>query len=171
MTQPPAGKPERITWMRVLAYGVLPGLVLLLAMAAGALKWCDSSSRNADLVRNESIQAAADSAVAVLSYRADNVEQDVAAAEQSLTDGFRDSFTEVAHERVVPDAKARQVSAVASVPGAASVSATQNHAVVLVFVDQTLTVGSAEPIDVRSSYRVTLDKIDGRWLVAKFESV
>jgi hypothetical protein len=30
---------RRINWLRVLAYGVLPGLALLLALAAGFLKW------------------------------------------------------------------------------------------------------------------------------------
>ncbi len=157
--------------LRVLAYGVLPGLVLVLAMAAGALKWCDSSYRSADLARTESVRAAAESAIAMLSYRPDTIEQDVAAAQRLLTDGFRDSFAEADHDRVVPDAKARQVTAVADIPGAASVSATRNHAVVLVFVDQTVTVGSSEPTDVVSSYRVSLDKVDGRWLVAEFESV
>jgi Mce-associated membrane protein len=42
---------------------------------------------------------------------------------------------------------------------------------VLVFADRTVTVGSAEPADVDSSYLVTLDKVDGRWLVADFEPV
>jgi Mce-associated membrane protein len=166
---PPQG--NRATVMRVLAYGVLPALVLLLAIAAGVLTWRTMSYRVANRVRTESVEAAANSAIAILSYRPDTIEQDVATAQRLLTDGFRDSFIEVARDRVVPDAKARRVTAVADVSGAASVSATQNHAVVLVFVDQTLTVGSAAPTDVMSSYRVTLDKLDGHWLVAKFESV
>ena len=35
-----------VNWSRVLVYGLLPGLVLLLAMAAGLLKWKDSSIRD-----------------------------------------------------------------------------------------------------------------------------
>jgi Mce-associated membrane protein len=167
MTQPQS---RRINGVRALGFGVLPALVLLLTIAAGVLKWCDSSYRDTGRARTESIRAATDSAVAMLSYRPETIERDVAAAQRLLTDGFRDSFTAAAHDRVVPEAKARRVTAVADVPGAASVSASRNHAVVLVFVNQTLTVGSTEPTDVMSSYRVTLDKIDERWLVAKFEA-
>ena len=43
---------------------------------------------------------------------------------------------------VIPGAKEKQISAVATVPAAASVSAEPNHAVVLVFVNQTVVVGT-----------------------------
>ncbi|HEX7323219.1 MAG TPA: hypothetical protein VF299_09870 [Mycobacterium sp.] len=169
----PAGRDAapRVDWTRTLAYGVLPGLMLLLALAAGGLKWWDSSSRAVDLARAESVRAAAESAIAMLSYRPDTVEQDVAAAERLLTGRAHDRFVEAARDRVVPDAKARQVTATASVPGAASVSAAPNHAVALVFVDQMVAVGRSAPAVIGSSYRVTLDRVGGRWLVAGFDPV
>ena len=37
-----------VNWSRVLVYGLLPGLALLLAMSAGMLKWKDSSIRDID---------------------------------------------------------------------------------------------------------------------------
>jgi Mce-associated membrane protein len=58
---------RRISWSRVLAYGALPALALLLAMAAGYLKWQDSSARDAQLARTESVRAATDSTIAMLS--------------------------------------------------------------------------------------------------------
>ena len=51
------------------------------------------------------------------------------------------------------------------------VSADPTHAVVLVFVNQTVVVGEDAPTDTSSSVRVTLDKIDGRWLISEFEPV
>ena len=64
---------------------------------------------------------------------------------------------------VAPGAKQQHISAVATVPAAASVSATGKHAVVLVFVDQTTEIGSDAPTQNTSSVRVSLDKVDGRW--------
>jgi Mce-associated membrane protein len=41
--------------------------------------------------------------------------------------------------------------------------------VVLLFVDQTVTIGDLPPADASSSVRVTLDKIGDRWLVSGFD--
>jgi Mce-associated membrane protein len=53
----------------------------------------------------------------------------------------------------------------------ASVSATASHAVVLVFVDQTIIVGTDAPTATASSVKVSLDKISGRWLISDFTPV
>ena len=50
-------------------------------------------------------------------------------------------------------------------------SASADHAEVLVFVNQTITVGNDPPTDTPSSVRVTLDKIGGRWLISQFDPV
>ena len=46
---------------------------------------------------------------------------------------------------MIPGAKQKQISAVANVPAVASVSANPDHAVVLVFVNQTVIVGDGAP--------------------------
>jgi Mce-associated membrane protein len=157
--------------MNRLIYGVLPGLILALAVAAGMLKWHDGSIRAEELLRDETVSAATESTIRMLSFRSDTVERDLSAAQELMTDGFRDGFAVRARDQIIPDAKARKVTAIAEVPGAASVWATPKRAAVLVFVDRTVTLGSADPGEVDSSYRVTLDKVDGRWLVAGFEPV
>jgi Mce-associated membrane protein len=162
-------QPRGVNWARVLVYGLLPALVLLLAVAAGLLKWKDSSVRNTELARSQSVVAARDSAVALLSFRFDTVDRDVAAARERLTGEFRDTYTQRTQEELIPNAKERRVSATASVPGAASESATHNHAVVLVFVNQIIRIGDSAPADAASSVRVTLDKVGERWLVSGFD--
>jgi Mce-associated membrane protein len=165
-------KPKRrIQWARVFAFGVLPAVALLLAMGAGYLKWMDNSVRNSETARIESMQAAKDSTIALLSYKPDTVEQQLGAARDLLTGDFRDSYTSLTHDVVIPGAKQKQISAVATVPAVASVSAKPNHAVVLVFVNQTVVVGQGAPTDTASSVRVTLDKVGDRWLIAKFDPV
>jgi Mce-associated membrane protein len=164
-------RPRRISWKRVVVYGVLPGLALLMALAAGYLKWQDSSVRDAQVVRIESVRAATDSTIALLSYRPDTVDKDLGAARDRLTGTFRDSYTSLTHDVVIPGAKQKQISAVATVPAAASVSATASHAAVLVLVNQSIIVGQEAPTSTASSVRVTLDKIGGRWLISGFDPV
>lgn len=160
-----------IRWSRVIAYGLLPGLALSLASAAGLMKWRDASVRDATVARAESIQAATDSAIALLSYRPDTVQKDLETARVRLTGTFLNAYTQLTHEVVIPGAQQKQISAVATVPGAASVSASTNHAVVLLFVNQTIIVGQGAPTNSVSSVRVTLDKVDGRWLISQFDPV
>ena len=162
---------RRVNWSRILAFGVLPGLALLLGMAGGFLKWQDSSVRDAEVARVESIQAAKDGTIALLSYKPDTVEQQLGAARDLLTGDFRDSYTSLTHDVVIPGAKQKQISAVATVPAAASVSAGPNRAVVLVFVNQSAIVGTGAPTETASSVRVTLGKVGGRWLISGFDPV
>ena len=52
----------------------LPALALILAMAAGFLKWQDNSVRSSQIARIESVQAAKDTTVKMLSYKPDSVD-------------------------------------------------------------------------------------------------
>ena len=74
-------------------------------------------------------------------------------------------------EVVIPGAKEKHISAVAKVNAGASVSASANHAVALLFVNQTVTIGDGAPTDTQPVVRVTLDKVNGRWLVSHFDPV
>ena len=167
-----AKKPRRaVNWSKVLAFGLLPAVALLLAGAAGYLKWSDSSVREANTARIESLQVAKDSTVRLLSYKPDTVDQDLNSARDLLTGDFRDSYTQLINDVVIPGAKEKQISAVANVPAVASVSAEPNHAVALVFVNQTVIVGQSAPTATASSVRVTLDKVGDHWLISQFDPV
>ncbi|WP_395310359.1 hypothetical protein V4U86_05915 [Mycobacterium sp. AMU20-3851] len=166
-----APKKRSTDWSRVLAYGILPALALILAVAAGYLKWQDNSVRDGDTARIESVQAAKDSTIALLSYKPDTVEQQLTDARSLLTGDFAQAYTDLTTDVVIPGAKEKQISAVATVPAAASVSAEPDRAVVLVFVNQTVVVGADAPTDTASSVRVTLEKHDDRWLISAFDPV
>jgi Mce-associated membrane protein len=158
-------------WARVLAFGVLPAIVLILGLAVGYAKWLESSLRDAHLARLESVRTATESTIAMLSYKPDTVEKDLTAARDRLTGNFRDAYTKLTHDVVIPGSQQQKISTLATVPAAASVSATQNHAVVLVFVDQTTTFGDEPPTNSASSVRVTLDRVGDRWLISDFTPV
>ncbi|MCV7408522.1 hypothetical protein AWC05_05710 [Mycobacterium florentinum] len=156
------------SWRRLLVYGALPTLTVALGLAAGWLKWQSGIADSSDVARAQSIQAATDSTIAMLSYKPDTVEKDLSAARDRLTGQFRDSYSALIHDVVVPGARQKAISAVATVPAAASVSVSQNHAVVLVFVDQTTTIGADPPTNTASSVKVTLDRVGDRWLISDF---
>ncbi len=162
---------RRIRWSRLVAYGLLPGLALSLASAAGYLKWQDGFVRDPVVARAESVRAANDGTIALLSYRPDTVQKDLEAARGRLTGTFLNAYTKLTRDVVIPGAQQKQISAVATVPAAASVSASADHAVVLLFVNQTIIVAQDAPTNTASSVRVTLDKIDGRWLISQFDPV
>ena len=156
---------------RILAYGLLPAVALLLAGAAGYLKWVEGTARDAEIARAQSVQAAVDSTVAMLSYRPDTVEKNLAAARDRMTGAFRDSYTSLTHDVVIPGAQQRQISAVATVPAAASVTAAATHAVALVFVNQSTIIGNDPPTDTASTVKVSLDKVGDRWLISQFDPI
>jgi Mce-associated membrane protein len=158
-----------VNWSRVLVYGLLPTFVLLLAIAAGLLKWKDSSIRSVELARSQSVTAAKDSAGAILTFRFDSIDHDVAATREKLTGEFLDTYTKRTQQELIPHAKQQRVVASATVPAAAAETVTPNHAVVLVFVSQTVKLGDSPPTVTGSSARVTLDKIGGRWLTSEFD--
>ena len=162
---------RRIPWSRVLAYGVLPALTLLVALGAGYFRWVVGSTNDLALARTESVRAASEDAAALLSYKADSADKDLGAARDRLTGDFKDAYTTLIREVVIPGAKERHISSVAKVNAASSVSATDNHAVALLFVNQTVTIGDGAPTDTQPVIKVTLDKVDGRWLVSHFDPV
>jgi Mce-associated membrane protein len=158
-----------VQWPRVIAYGALPAVALMLALAAGFFKWQDSSVREADLAGIESVQAARDATVAMLSYKPDTVDKQLGAARDLLTGPFRDSYASLTNDVVIPGAKQKQISATASVAAAAPISADLSHAEALVLVNQTIVVGGAAPTESTSSVKVGLTKVDGRWLISSFD--
>lgn len=149
----------------------LPVLALALGGLAGLLSWQNASHRAAEVAAVESVAAARETATAILSYRSETVDKELNAARERLTGSFLDEYTKLVNDVVIPGSREKKISAVAQVPAAASVSAGPGHAVALVFVDQTVTIGKDAPTDTASSVRVTLDKVGGRWLVSGFEPV
>ena len=166
----PVERGSRFSWTRLLVVG-LPALALIMALGVGYLKWLDGTARESRAAAEASVRAASESTIAILSYKPETVDRDLKAAAERLTAGFRQQYTQLVNDVVAPGAKQQHITAVATVPAAASVSATGKHAVALVFVDQTTTIGNDAPTQTTSSVRVSLEQVDGRWLISQFDPV
>lgn len=147
-------------------------LAVLAVLAAGWLFWDAAGRRGAQHAGASAAQAAREAIPAILSYQPATAEKDLpAAARDRLTGKFLADYTQLITTVVVPEAKQREISASATVPAAAAVSADNRRAVVLAYVDQSITVGDQTPTETNSSVRVTMDNIDGRWLISGFEPI
>lgn len=155
-----------------LARRLAAPLLAALLIGNGFWLWWDSSARrDAEAAAADSVRSAAESVAAMLSYTPETVEQQLTAARDRLTGVFLDDYTQLVKTVVIPEARSKRVRSDTRVVAAASVSADGDHAVVLTFVNQTRTVGNEKPTSVRSTARVSMDRVDGRWLIAGFDAI
>jgi Mce-associated membrane protein len=125
-----------------------------------------------DAAAHQAIQAASDGAVALLSYSYDTLDRDFANAKSHLTGNFLASYDKIAQQGVAPVALGGQLTATAKVVRAAVSELHPDSAVVLVFLDQTAaSKKTKEPVKTASGVLVTLTKVKGSWLIAKFDLV
>lgn len=151
--------------------------VALLTVAAALTCWLYFGIYRADRqlgveAEQAAMTAAADGAIAVLTYAPPTLEKDFAAAQQHLTGDFLSYYTDFTQKVVTPAAKQKDVQTVAAVVRKGIVSLGPKHAEVLIFINQT-TVSRANPDGSfsMSSVKVGLEKHDGRWLISSFDPV
>ncbi len=160
---------RRIT-MTLQHFG-LPAIALMLTIGVGYLKWTYGSGVASQQAGIDAMHAASRGAVAMLSYRPQTVDADLASAREYLTGSLKENYGALTRTVVAKGAKEKRISATATVPAAAVVSATPDTAVVLVFVDQTVVVGNDAPTDTVSRVRVTLANSKNRWLISGFDPI
>jgi Mce-associated membrane protein len=146
-------------------------LAVVLAAAAGYLEYERSSEHETQRARVDSVKTATEGAIALLTYGPDTAERDLTAACDRLTGDFRESYLKLVREVVIPGAVQKQISTVVTVPAAAAESASATRAVVLLYVNQVATVGTEPPSTTASSVRVTMDHVDGHWLISDLEPI
>lgn len=161
----------RSTAAHAVVFAILPATALLLACGIAWLKWWESGKRAGEAAGAESVKAATDSTIALLSYQPDTVDKELVIARDRLTGAFRDAYSSLTTNVVIPGAKQKHISAIATVPAAAAVSTTKSHAVVLVMVNQTTVIGTDAPTQTATSIKVTLDKVADRWLISDFSPI
>ena len=94
--------PERTSRTRLLVAGLL---VLILTLGVGYLKWLDGTARESRAAAEQSIRAASDSTIAILSYKPETVDQELKAAADRLAEPFRQQYTQLVNDVVAPGAK------------------------------------------------------------------
>ncbi|OBH54258.1 hypothetical protein A5682_23990 [Mycobacterium mantenii] len=157
---------------------VVPVLLLALLLLSGGLatwlyftKYRPDSQTDAG-VASAVASAASDGTVALLSYSPDSLDKDFAAAKTHLSGDFLSYYNQFTEQIVAPAAKQKSLKTNARVLGAAVQELHPDSAVVLVLVDQSTTSkDNPDPSMASSSVLVSLTRVNGTWLITKFDPV
>ncbi|WP_102419588.1 hypothetical protein [Mycobacterium sp. 4858] len=157
---------------------VVPILLLsLLLISGGVATWLYFTQYRPDKqtdagVANAVVTAASDGTVALLSYSPDTLDKDFAAAKSHLSGDFLSYYNQFTEQIVAPAAKQKSLKTSARVIGAAVSELHPNSAIVLVLVDQSTTSkDNPDPAMASSSVLVSLSRVNGAWLITKFDPV
>ncbi|OMB92764.1 hypothetical protein A5739_17835 [Mycobacterium colombiense] len=152
-------------------------LIVLLLLSGGAATWLYFKQYRPDKQTDPSVasavaNAASDGTVALLSYSPDTLDKDFAAAKTHLSGDFLSYYNQFTEQIVAPAAKQKSLKTNARVLGAAVQELHPNSAVVLVLVDQSTTSkDNPDPAMASSSVLVSLARVNGAWLITKFDPV
>jgi Mce-associated membrane protein len=125
-----------------------------------------------DAAAHRAIQAASDGAVDLLSYSYASLGRDFTRAKSHLTGDFLAYYGKFSEAIVAPAAQQGQLTTTTKVIRAAVSDLHSDSAVVLVFVDQTTaSKQKPQPVKADSIVLVTLTKVNGSWLISKFDPV
>lgn len=152
-------------------------LVLLVLLSGGVTAWVYFKQYRPKQEINQGVahavvSAASDGTVALLSYSPESLDKDFANAKSHLSGDFLSYYNQFTEQIVAPAAKEKSLKTIAHVIGAGVSELHPNSAVVLVFVDQSTTSkDKPDPSMAASSVRVSLTRVNGNWLITKFDPV
>ncbi len=147
-------------------------IVLALAAGVGVLFYQYRQNEQTEQARTDAVSAASAQATSMLAYDFDNVDQQLGSAADGLTGDFRDEYTKLVTDVIAPSAKEKSLTVQVTVQGTAVVSADPDEATILLFLNQITT--STDVPDAASSgsrVRMTMEKVDGRWLASELAPI
>lgn len=143
---------------------IIAAVTCLGAMLCGGLAW-ERLHREAD---GSAAETAAETAVpTLLSYNVARLDEDLAAGASLTTGQFAREYAPLVNRVLRPAGAAKQVVTSATVSGSAVVSNDGDGVVVLMFINrQSTSVSHPVPQIDADALRVTMQRVDGRWLIA-----
>lgn len=148
---------------------MLPAAYLVAVGLVGALGWQLWQHHLLTAAVDASRQAAVSYAEVLTSIDSNNVDENFAAVVNGATGDFKDTYTKASVElrQLLIENKA---TAQGTVVDSAIQSGARDKVVVLVMIDQKVTnTARPDPRVDHSRMKLTMEKIDGRWLASKVE--
>lgn len=167
--------PIRVAVDRVLSHWRVTALAALVVLAVGLTLFVyyfqyRPDQQTDEAARQAAEDAAAEGAVAVLSYSPDTLDHDIANAKSHLTGDFLQYYTNFTQQVMASAARDQQIKTSATVEQAAVADLKPDSAVVLVFVNkQSVSKAAPAPVGSPAAVQVTLRKVGGSWLISQFE--
>jgi Mce-associated membrane protein len=145
------------------------GLAVALA-AAGSEGWLLFQQHQKDVAAAQALATAEKYVVTLTSVDSNTLDQHVADVLDGSTGEFNEHYAKTSGGRHSQHIVANKVTTHGKVVESAVKSATTNKVQVLLMVDQSVSsLASPEPEIDRSRIKMTMQKVDGRWLVSKVE--
>ena len=176
--QSAVGAPEAVSgqskatmprWRKLAPVSGIVAVYLVVFGVAGGLGWQLWQQHRVAAAAAAGHRAAVDYAQVLTSIDSAKVDDDFAAVLNGATGDFKDTYTKASIElrQLLIDNKA---SAQGTVVDSAVQSESTDKVVVLVMVNQTITNSTRpDPRVDRSRMKMTMQKVDGRWLASKVE--
>ncbi len=151
-------------------------ILAVLASAAlivcGVLAYRAHAASEVDVARSQGVAAARSAAEVVLAYDHRHLDRDFGRASDLLTGEFAKEYAVTTKDSVRALAAKTRAVVRAEVRAASVVSATPDRVVVLLFVNQTTTSNQTnEPRTDLNRVRMTLERVDDRWLVSDVDAL
>lgn len=156
-------------WRRPALWGALGTAFVVLLAAVGFLGWQLWQERQTAQAGDQARQAATEYAQVLTSIDSEKVDENFDAVLDGATGEFKDMYSQSSSQlrQLLIDNKA---SARGIVLESAVQSATKDKAVVLLFVDQSVSnTNVPDPRIDRSRIKMTMEHVDGRWRASKVE--
>ena len=156
-------------WRRRLldVVGALAIVVIVgLSVAGGWFFWARVQAEGEQSARAVLPQLATREIPQVLAYDYQTVERSLTDAYPLLTPDYRQEFQKKVNAQIIPEAKKRELVVQTDVVGVGVMEAKRNSASVMVYLSQTMTDKSRQPLYAGSRVRVDFKRIDGKWLIA-----
>lgn len=155
------------TGLRTQVVVVLAAVALLVGGGAATLYYQVQRAEAAEAARAAASAVAAQRAKAILSYDYRTLQSDIAQAKASATGRLQQQYTQIASGVIAPRAKKQQMVNQSAVVASAVVAAEPERVVMLLFVNQATQSNQLKaPRIQHSEVRMTLKKVDGKWLVS-----
>lgn len=160
-----AAKRRLIKLVRAIAAGILAAVLA----TAGYEGWLLFEQHQKDVAAAQALDAAKKYVLALTSVDTTAIDKNFAEVLDGSTGEFKDMYTKSSAQlrQTLIDNKA---AAHGNVVDAAVRSATEDKVEVVLFVDQSVSNGAAPAPQLdRSRVKMTMEKVDGRWLASKVE--
>jgi Mce-associated membrane protein len=155
-----------VTWLVVALTALAVAGIVALGGIGGSLYWNRVEMRAEQTTRTQLAPLAAVQIPKVFGYDYQTVEGSLTDAYTLLTPDYRREFEDRANQKIIPEARDRQVVSQANVVGVGVLEAQRNSGSVMVYMNRTVTDKSKQPAYDGSRLRVDYQKIDGKWLIS-----
>lgn len=161
---------------RLFGMELVPATLVVLIVVCGGLatslyfKEYRPAQQTDPAVAATVVRSASDGTAALLSYAPESLDKDFATARSHLSGDFLSYYNDLTQRIIAPAAKQKSLKTTAHVVAAALSELRPDSAVVLVYVDQTTTSdASPDPTTSTNSALVRMARINGNWLIVKFD--